>query len=218
MNTLQGPITAIHPQCAVEAAMPRFTALCKSGDKNAPIVGKRGCQTWYRRSTAWNTQEKQYRRLGGGGCCGARPRRLEHVRIHLSFAVPLPVGERQGEARQEQAGQQMRAVRRSQWPQGLVLGIYPTPHMHRYPARRSDFSTTVFPQGPSKSMKLVRGSGISVVRRQSACTTRSPLERPPPDLAETNSTAVAPFERRHDGEDYGEFPAVRSCVWCSTAR
>ena len=150
MNTLQGPITAIHPQCAVEAAMPRFTASCKSGDKNAPIVGKRGCQKWYRRSTAWNTQEKQYRRLGGGGCCGARPRRLEHVRIHLSFAVPLPVGERQGEARQEQAGQQMRAVRRSQWPRVLVLGIYPTPHMYRLSCTPGGLSPNGVPARPKQ--------------------------------------------------------------------
>jgi hypothetical protein len=36
---------SICPQHAVELPQCRFTAACKSGDKNAPIVKQRGCQT-----------------------------------------------------------------------------------------------------------------------------------------------------------------------------
>jgi hypothetical protein len=61
--TLQGPTTACFPSMQsnhylVYDRNARFTAACKSGGKNALIVGKRGCQTSvYRRSTAWNTQK-----------------------------------------------------------------------------------------------------------------------------------------------------------------
>lgn len=147
-------------------------------------------------------------------------RRLEHPRIHLSFQFAvLAIG---------------RAPRRgapgTAWRLAQGIGCapcagangrkacaeHPTPHLHACSARRRTPPNGV-PQGQARARSLSK-TLLSQWTADILLALPLALKRDRRRTWLKRPHGGCPFQLRHDGEDYGEFPAVRSCVWCSTAR
>ena len=127
---------SICPQHAVEPPQCRFTAACKSGDKNAPIVEQRGCETGtdvaqrgtLRRiiSTAW--QRRLWSELSAPGASTHPP--------FISICSPCHWASAKARRARNSSAQGIGCAPCAGANGRKACAEHPTPHMHACSARR----------------------------------------------------------------------------------